>query len=72
MGRELSPATPPANAMVPQNYAGRDEVCFPLAVHFCSSCYHLQLVNVTENIAKIAKERGVETWPLLTQQLCNK
>ncbi len=38
--------TPPANAFVPLEKTGSAQEKFPLDLHFCNDCKHLQLVNV--------------------------
>jgi len=42
---ELVP-TPPANAFVPSDKLSQVQECYPLDVHFCGSCAHLQLLDV--------------------------
>lgn len=40
--------TPPANALVPESQLGWDEPRFPLDVHLCDGCGHLQLLDVVD------------------------
>ncbi len=52
-GRELElvlklAPTPPANAFIPRERAGRPQEAFPLDVHFCRSCGHVQLLDVVD------------------------
>ena len=41
--------TPPANAFVPKELVGTDQVVFPLDVFFCKSCGHVQLLDVVDS-----------------------
>lgn len=47
MALSLTP-TPPANAFVPQELLAVPQPCFPLNVHLCRNCGHLQLVDVVD------------------------
>ena len=38
--------TPPANAFVSSDKLSEAQTCYPLDVHFCGSCAHLQLLDV--------------------------
>ncbi len=40
--------TPPANAFVPESELGREQQCFPLDVHQCRDCGHVQLLDVVD------------------------
>jgi len=40
--------TPPANAFVGADAKGAAQRCFPLDVHFCESCAHVQLLDVVD------------------------
>lgn len=40
--------TPPANAFVPPEAAGEEQRRFPLDVHFCEGCGHVQLSDVVD------------------------
>lgn len=44
---ELTP-TPPANAMVPENFLEQEQQCFPLNVYFCNACHHSQLLDIID------------------------
>ncbi len=51
--RDLLPAfsltpTPPANAFVSADQRGKAQQVFPLDVHFCARCTHLQLLDVVD------------------------
>lgn len=40
--------TPPANAFVPADKLEVPQPCFPLDIHLCRSCGHLQLVDIVD------------------------
>lgn len=40
--------TPPANAFVALDQLGEEQAVFPLDVHFCSDCHHVQLLDVVD------------------------
>lgn len=40
--------TPPANAFVPESELAREQQCFPLDVHQCRDCGHVQLLDVVD------------------------
>ncbi len=40
--------TPPANAFVPRELLDQPQPVFPLTVHFCADCHHLQLCDVVD------------------------
>lgn len=40
--------TPPANAFVTADALGRPQPVFPLTLHFCDDCHHLQLCDVVD------------------------
>ncbi len=40
--------TPPANAFVSETQLGDEQEAFPLALHFCRGCTHLQLLDVVD------------------------
>jgi hypothetical protein len=44
---QLEP-TPPANAFVPKEEAGKSQTRFPLDVWFCRSCHHVQLRDIVD------------------------
>ena len=44
---ELAP-TPPANAFVTADFVARHQETFPLDLHFCESCAHVQLLDVVD------------------------
>ncbi len=41
-------STPPANAFVPENEKNRPQESFPLVVHFCRGCGHVQLLDIVD------------------------
>jgi SAM-dependent methyltransferase len=52
-GRELElvlklAPTPPANAFVPAGEAGTAQAVYPLDLHFCRACAHVQLLDVVD------------------------
>ena len=44
---KLTP-TPPANAFIEKNALDTEQACFPLDVFFCSTCFHVQLLDVVD------------------------
>jgi SAM-dependent methyltransferase len=40
--------TPPANSFVPRERLDEPQPCFPLDVHLCRACKHLQLVDIVD------------------------
>ena len=44
---KLTP-TPPANAFVDNIALDTEQACFPLDVFFCSTCFHIQLLDVVD------------------------
>jgi SAM-dependent methyltransferase len=40
--------TPPANSFVPPERSSEPQPCFPLDIHLCRSCGHLQLVDIVD------------------------
>ena len=40
--------TPPANAFVPESQLDEEQQKFPLDVHFCEDCAHLQLLDIVD------------------------
>jgi SAM-dependent methyltransferase len=40
--------TPPANAFVTETEKGKAQECFPLVVHLCRSCAHVQLLDIVD------------------------
>ena len=40
--------TPPANAFVTHDRLGETQALYPLDVHFCGSCHHVQLLDVVD------------------------
>jgi SAM-dependent methyltransferase len=52
-GKTLEPvfsltATPPANAFVPKEKLRQAQQAFPLDLHFCADCAHLQILDVVD------------------------
>lgn len=46
--------TPPANAFVPKSELGVKQSCFPLDVHQCADCGHVQLLDIVDPGAMFA------------------
>ena len=44
---ELTP-TPPGNNFLSENEIGTKESEYPLELHFCQTCYHIQLGHVVD------------------------
>ena len=40
--------TPPANGFVPRERLAEPQPCFPLDIHLCGACGHLQLVDIVD------------------------
>ena len=40
--------TPPGNSFLKPDQLDRPEACYPLDVHFCNSCFHVQLGHVVD------------------------
>lgn len=40
--------TPPANSFVPRERLDEPQPCFPLDIHLCGTCKHLQLVDIVD------------------------
>ena len=40
--------TPPANAFVSRDELGAEQPCYPLDLHFCNACAHVQLLDVVD------------------------